>query len=110
MRKFMKQLTGITLVVALVISSLAVAPEVSAAPKAKKIVMNKKKVSLEVGQKFKLKVKKIKPSKAKKKVTYKVNKKGKSVVKVTKKGVIKALAVGKATVKVTAKSNKKAKA
>ena len=110
MRKFMKQFTGITLAVALVISSLAVAPEASAAPKAKKIVMNKKKVSLEVGQKFKLKVKKIKPSKAKKKVTYKVNKKGKSVVKVTKKGVIKALAVGKATVKVTAKSNKKAKA
>ena len=110
MKRFMKQFTGITLAVALVISSLAIAPDASAAPKAKKIVMNKKKVSLKVGEKFKLKVKKIKPSKAKKKVTYKVNKKGKSVIKVTKKGVIKALAEGKATVKVRAKSNKKAKA
>ncbi|MBE5928167.1 MAG: hypothetical protein E7267_02155, partial [Lachnospiraceae bacterium] len=110
MRKFMKKFIGITLAVALVCTSLAVAPEASAKPKAKKIVMNKKKVNLEVGQKFKLKVKKVRPAKASKKVTYKVNKKGKSVIKVTKKGVIKAKAVGKATVNVKAKSNKKVKA
>lgn len=79
-----------------------------AAAKTKKIVMNKKKVTLEAGKSFKLKVKKVKPAKASKKVTYKSNKK--KVATVSKKGVIKAKSKGKATITVTAKNNKKAKA
>ena len=46
-----------------------------AAAKTKKIVMNKTKVTLKVGKTFKLKVKKVKPAKASKKVTYKSKKK-----------------------------------
>lgn len=79
-----------------------------AAAKTKKIVMNKKKITLEAGKSFKLKVKKVKPAKASKKVTYKSNKK--KVATVSKKGVIKAKSKGKATITVTAKNNKKAKA
>lgn len=108
MKKIMKKLACAALTAALVITSLAVAPDTQAAPKTKKIVMNKKSVKLAVGEKYKLKVKKVKPAKASKKVTYKTTKK--SVATVTKKGVIKAKAVGTAKIKVTSKVNKKAKA
>lgn len=76
--------------------------------KTKKIVMNKKKVTLKVGKTFKLKVKKVKPAKASKAVTYKSSKK--KVATVSKKGVIKAKKVGSAKITVTSKKNKKAKA
>lgn len=108
MKKIMKKLACAALTSALVITSLAVAPDTQAAPKTKKIVMNKKSVKLAVGEKYKLKVKKVKPAKASKKVTYKTTKK--AVATVTKKGVIKAKAVGSAKIKVTSKVNKKAKA
>ncbi len=79
-----------------------------AAAKTKKIVMNKKKVTLEVGKSFKLKVKKVTPAKASKKVTYKSS--SKKIATVSKKGVIKAKKKGNATITVTSKANKKAKA
>ncbi len=79
-----------------------------AAPKTKKIVMNKKKVTLKVGKTFKLKVKKVNPTKASKAVTYKSNKT--KIATVSKKGVIKAKKVGKAKITVVSKKNKKAKA
>ena len=79
-----------------------------AAPKTKKIVMNKKKVTLKVGKTFKLKVKKVTPAKASKAVTYKSNKT--KIATVSKKGVIKAKKVGKAKITVVSKKNKKAKA
>lgn len=60
---------------------------IQAASKPKKITMNKKKITLEVGKTFKLKVKTVKPKKASKAVTYKSNKK--SVATVSKKGVVK---------------------
>ena len=76
-----------------------------AAAKTKKIVMNKKKVTLEVGKSFKLKVKKVTPAKASKKVTYKSS--SKKIATVSKKGVIKAKKKGNATITVTSKANKK---
>ncbi len=79
-----------------------------AAPKTKKIVMNKKKVTLKVGKTFKLKVKKVNPAKSSKAVTYKSNKT--KIATVSKKGVIKAKKVGKAKITVVSKKNKKAKA
>ena len=108
MKKIMKKLACASLTAALVVTSLAVAPDTQAAPKVKKIVMNAKSVKLTVGEKYKLKVKKVKPAKASKKVTYKTTKK--AVATVTKKGVIKAKAVGTAKIKVTSKVNKKVKA
>ena len=47
----MKKLACAALTAALVITSLAVAPDTQAAPKTKKIVMNKKSVKLAVGGK-----------------------------------------------------------
>lgn len=79
-----------------------------AASKPKKITMNKKKVTLEEGKTFKLKVKQVKPKKASKAVTYKSNKK--SVATVSKKGVIKGKKSGTAKITVTSKKNKKVKA
>lgn len=79
-----------------------------AASKPKKITMNKKKVTLEEGKTFKLKVKQVKPKKASKAVTYKSNKK--SVATVSKTGVIKGKKSGTAKITVTSKKNKKVKA
>ncbi|MBE5928877.1 MAG: hypothetical protein E7267_05845 [Lachnospiraceae bacterium] len=111
MKKSVKKLVVLSLVAAMIVTGFGTGSTYTvAAPKAKKIVMNKKRVNLKVGEKFKLKVKKVKPKKANKKVTYKLNKKGKQVVSVTKKGVITAKAVGTAKIKVKAKKNKKAKA
>ncbi len=86
----------------------AVSPDASAAPKAKKITLNAKNKTLTVGEKFTLKVKKIKPGKANKKVSWKTS--NKKIVSVTKKGVVKAKAEGTAKVTATSKSNKKVKA
>lgn len=79
-----------------------------AASKPKKITMNKKKVTLEAGKTFKLKVKKVTPKKASKAVTYKSSKK--KVATVSKKGVIKGKSAGTAKITVTSKKNKKVKA
>ncbi len=81
---------------------------IQAASKPKKITMNKKKITLEVGKTFKLKVKTVKPKKASKAVTYKSNKK--SVATVSKKGVVKGKKTGTAKITVTSKKNKKVKA
>lgn len=104
MRKAAWAMTG-----ALMFTSVLGSSVVSqAAPKTKKIVMNKKKVTLKVGKTFKLKVKKVTPAKASKAVTYKSNKT--KIATVSKKGVIKAKKVGKAKITVVSKKNKKAKA
>ncbi|MBE5929361.1 MAG: hypothetical protein E7267_08405, partial [Lachnospiraceae bacterium] len=104
-----KKLIVLSLVAALVVTGFSTGSTyTAAAPKAKKIVMNKKKVTIKVGEKFKLKVKKVKPKNAGKKVVYKS--KNKKIAKVTKKGVIKGKSVGKTKVVVKSKTNKKAKA
>lgn len=108
MKKTFKKVLAIALSVAMCASIATVAPSASAAPKAKKITLNKKKLTLEVGSKYKLKVKKATPAKASKKVTWKTSKK--AVATVTKKGVVKAKSEGTAKITATSKSNKKVKA
>lgn len=109
MKQKMKKVICMAVIGALALSS-AVGDNVTsqAAAKTKKIVMNKKKVTLKVGKTFKLKVKKVKPAKASKAVTYKS--KSKKIATVSKKGVIKGKKAGKTTITVTSKKNKKAKA
>ena len=69
--------------------------------------MKKKSITVSVGGKYTLKVKKVSPSKASKAVTYKS--KNKKIAKVTKKGVVKGVKEGKTKITVTAKKNKKVK-
>lgn len=109
MKQNMKKAICMTLIGALAFTG-ALGNNVTSEAKAKtkKIVMNKKKVTLKVGKTFKLKVKKVKPAKASKAVTYKSSKK--KVATVSKKGVITAKKVGTAKITVTSKKNKKAKA
>ena len=105
----MKRVASSVLATALVVTSVYCGgTDVSAAVRAKKITMNKKVVNLEVGKKFKLKVKSVTPKKGSKAVTYKTS--SKKVCTVSKKGVILAKAEGSAVITVTSKSNKKAKA
>ena len=95
------------MVFALVCSSV-VQPDVSsAAVKAKKITLNKTKLSMYVGEKAAIKVKKVTPKKAGKAVKYKSG--NKSIATVTKKGVVTAVSAGNTKITVTAKSNKKVK-
>lgn len=80
----------------------------AAAPKPKKITVTPTKVTLTVGNTKTIKVKKVKPAKASKAVTYKSS--NKKVATVSKKGKITAKKPGKAVITVTSKKNKKAKA
>ena len=73
--------------------------------KAKKVVVNKKRIVLKKGKKVKLKVK-LKPANATEKVTFKSS--NKKVAKVTKKGVAKAVKKGKCKITVKTASGKKA--
>lgn len=72
-----------------------------------KIIMNQSKISLAPGSKFQLKVKKVKPSKLGRTVTYKSNKK--KVVTVSKKGVVRAKKAGKAKIVIASKKNRQLK-
>jgi hypothetical protein len=67
-----------------------------------------KKIKLVEGKTFKLKVKVLTKGKVSKKVTYKSS--NTKIVKVSKKGVVKAVKAGNAQIKVTSKANKKKKA
>ena len=64
--------------------------------------------TLTVGSKFTLKIKKVKPAKASKKVTWKSSKK--AVATVNKKGVVKAKKAGTAKITAISKKSKKVKA
>ncbi len=75
-----------------------------AASKNKKITMNKSKITLAPGGKLQLKVKKIKPAKAGKAVTYKSS--NKKVVTVNKQGVVKAKKAGTAKIVIVSKKDK----
>ena len=106
-RRNYRFLWGILLIFSMVCSLAAVQPSVSEAAKAKKLILNKSRLNLYVGEKETIKVKKVMPKKAGKAVKYKSNKI--SVVTVTKKGVVTAISEGTAKITVTAKSNKKVK-
>lgn len=73
--------------------------------KAKKVVVNKKRIVLKKGKKVKLKVK-LKPANATEKVTFKSS--NKKVAKVTKNGVVRAVKKGKCKITVKTASGKKA--
>lgn len=104
-----KSIIAFALAIMLALSSTMVIPvEAKAAPKAKKIVLNVTKKTMNVGQTTTLKVKKVSPSNASKSVKYSSSKK--SVATVDSKGKIKAKAAGTATITVTSKSNSKVKA
>ena len=104
----MKKTCAVALSIALCASAFVTVPQAKAAPKTKKITLSAKKKKLAVGSKFTLKVKKVKPAKASKKVTWKSS--NKSVATVNKRGVVKAKKVGTAKITATSKKNKKAKA
>ena len=70
--------------------------------KVKKITLNKKSLQLDVGESVKLKIKKVKPSKASKKVKWKSS--NTNVAVVSKKGVV--IAKGSGIVNITATSTK----
>lgn len=107
-KKSMRVLTSIVMAFALLCSAITVQHDVSnAAVKVKKIILNKSRVILYEGEKTSIKVKKVTPKKASRAVTYKTNKK--SVVIVSKKGVVTAKKAGDAKITVTSKSNKKLK-
>lgn len=108
MKKKLHRASAVVLSFALLASAFTIAPSADAAPKAKNITLSAKKKTLTVGSKFKLKVKKVKPAKANKKVTWKSSRK--KVATVSKTGVVTAKKAGSAKITATSKSNKKVKA
>lgn len=108
MRNKVKKSVALALSAMMALTALSAAPDADAAAKAKKITLNATKKTLKEGAKFTLKVKKVKPAKANKKVTWKSSKK--AVATVSSKGVVKAKSAGTAKITATSKSNKKAKA
>lgn len=80
----------------------------AASKKPTKITVSPKKATLTVGEKTKIKVRKVTPAKASKAVQYKTS--NKKVATVSKTGVVKARAKGKAVITVISKKNKKVKA
>lgn len=108
MRNKVKKSVALALSAMMAFTALSAAPDADAAAKAKKITLNATKKTLKEGAKFTLKVKKVKPAKANKKVTWKSSKK--AVATVSSKGVVKAKSAGTAKITATSKSNKKAKA
>ena len=108
LKKSIKVATSMVMLFALVCSSASIQSNISdAAIKAKKITLNKTRLSMYVGDKATIKVKKVTPKKANKAVKYKSNKK--SVATVTKKGVVTAISAGNAKITITSKNNKKVK-
>ena len=91
----------------LIMSMLCISMTASAASKAKKVTLNKKKVTLTVGKTVKLKAK-VKPASANQKVTWKSS--NKKVAAVSSKGIVTAKKAGNAIITCTVKKNKKIKA
>ena len=104
----MKKHLAIGLIMCLTVLSIAPNADAKQTKKPKKIYLSVKTKKMLVGQKYKLKVKKVKPNKATKKVKWKSS--NKHIATVSNSGVVKAKRAG--TVKITAisKKNKKAKA
>ena len=108
-KKNMRMAAGIVMALAIVCTSVSVCPDVSsAAVKAKKITLEKNKITIAPFEKATIKVKSVTPGNANKAVTFKSG--NKKIVSVNKKGVITSKGVlGSADITVTSKSNKKVK-
>ena len=105
-----KKLFHNTAVIAL-IALIAVVFSISdafAASRPSRLYISPEKATLTVGSTKTIKVRKVKPAKASKAVTYKSS--NKKVATVSKTGKVKAIKAGKATITVTSKKNKKVKA
>lgn len=87
---------------------LSVPTSVDAATKAKKITLSDTKKTVYVGKSFTLKVKKVTPAKASKKVKFTTS--NKAVATVNAKGKVTGKKAGSATITVTSTTNKSAKA
>lgn len=105
MKRHVKKMIAFLLFSAILLQQI---PSAHALVKPKKIIMNKKSVTLRAGSTYKLKVKKVSPKKAKKSVRYKS--KNKKIAKVSSKGVITAMKKGKTKIIVSSKANKKVRA
>lgn len=106
MKKYFIKLPICMLVLFSLISTYILGSHVytQAASKNKKITMNKSKITLAPGGKLQLKVKRVKPAKAGKSVTYKSS--NKKVVTVNTQGVVKAKKAGTAKIIIVSKKDK----
>lgn len=104
----LKKCLVLFLVATLVISMSNSKVQASRETKVTKIVLNVKSKEVEVGQKFKLKVTKVKPAKSSKKVKWKSG--NSSVATVNKKGMVTAKSAGIVKITATSAENKKVKA
>lgn len=108
-KTLLKKALAATLAVAMVVTAVGVQTDTAQAKtKAKKITLSATKKTMKVGATFKLKVKKVKPAKASKAVTWKTS--NKKIATVSKKGVVKAKKKGSVVITAVSKSNKKVKA
>ena len=110
--EYMKKAKQLAMLLCLVLifTSVFAPADVSAASKktTKSITLNvKKKKTMYVGMKHKIKVKSVSPKGSSKKVTYKSS--APVIASVSKKGTVKALKEGKTTITVTSKANTKVK-
>lgn len=101
-----KVIIAVTLA-SLILSCAEGANSVQAVTKDKKIIMNRSKVTIAPGSTFRLKVKKVKPLKTGKAVTYKSCKK--KVATVSKQGLVKAKKVGTVKIIIASKKNRSVK-
>lgn len=109
MREKIKKVSAIILIFAMIFSNIAVSPvSAEAAVKVTAIKLNSASKNMYVGEKITLKVKKVTPAKASKKVTWKSS--NKKVATVSSKGKVTAKKAGTVKITATSKSNKKVKA
>lgn len=108
-KRCFKMAAGVVMAFAMVCTSVSVCPDASsAAVKAKKITLEKSKITIAPFEKATIKVQSVTPGNASKAVTFKSG--NKNIVSVNKKGVITAKDIlGSTKITVTSKSNKKIK-
>lgn len=108
MKKNLKKSFAFIMAVVLILLSGSNEIQAKKTYRIKKLVLSAKQKQLVVGSTFQLKIKRVKPVRATKKVTWKTT--NKAVATVNKKGIVKAKKVGKAYITAISKSNKRVKA
>ena len=101
----MKKVCAYIVIFAVVLSNFVGFSQVEAKTRARKIELNCKKKTLRVGQKYKLKIKKVTPKNGTKKVVWKSS--NKKIATVSKGGMVKAKKVGKVKITAYSKQNKR---
>ena len=108
MKEYIRRLSVILLVYALLFGQIGVCPVQAANKAPKKLTLSVSKITMYVGQKATLSVKKVTPKNASKKVAF--TSLNKSIATVNSKGIITAKKDGTVKIKVTSKENPKVKA